>query len=138
MRQGWTKVLKIVTKSALAKMLFSLRKRPIVFLTLVNTMSRWSWNIYLESNTTRRSFWEFVWETSQLLKNNLGCETFCNFLLNKTSRTHPPLNCLIINFIQVLLNSFAEILILWTTEESDASSANSLTIKDLLSGKSFI
>ena len=33
---GRTKVL-TVTKAALGKMLLSLRKRPIVFLTLVNT-----------------------------------------------------------------------------------------------------
>ena len=38
-RWGWTKVLKIVAKAALGKMLFSLRKRSVVFITLVNAMS---------------------------------------------------------------------------------------------------
>ena len=94
-------------------------------------------------NITPRCFYEFVCETSELLKNKLGCDTFCIFLLNKTCWA-----CLLglgLKFIfhwnvqlLIFLSSFAETLISWTAEKNDVSSANSLTTEVKLSGKLFI
>ena len=128
-------------------MLFSFCKRPIVFFTLANTMSRWSWNVNLESNNTPRSFWEIFCEMSVLLKNNLRCDTLWSFLLNETSwacllgsafRLIFHWNAQLLILFKSSLSFFAEALTSLTKEKRDVSSANRLTIKVKTSGKSFI
>lgn len=65
-------------KATLVKILFSLSKRPLGFLTLVNAVSELSGNINLEYH---KCFWEFDSETSALVKDNLGCNTLCEILI---------------------------------------------------------
>lgn len=50
----------------------------IRFLTLVNAVSELSGNINLEYH---KCFWEFVSETSALIKDNLGCNALCEVLI---------------------------------------------------------
>ena len=79
-------------------------------------------------------FLRICFETSALLQNNLGCDTFCSFLRNKSCWA-----CLLGSGLKLKssLRSFAETLISWTTEKRDVPSDNSLTIKIKQSGKSF-
>ena len=54
------KASQIVTKAALGKISLSLHERPIVHITLVNTMLKGSWNVNLQCSKTLRCSWEFV------------------------------------------------------------------------------
>ena len=83
----------------------------------------------------------------ELFKNKLGCDTFCSFLLNKTSWAcllgsglkfifHE--NPLLLILFKSSSRSFAEVVISWNKEKRDVSSANSLTIEVKPSGKLLI
>ena len=65
-------ICKIVNEADLGKRFCDLRKSPVVLLVLLIISFKCSSNVSRASNIMPKCFWNAVWETILLLKNN-GC-----------------------------------------------------------------
>ena len=126
----------MITREGRGKIAWSLRSNPMVLSTLLIIVSRCSWRLNLLPRCIPRCFWEGTCCTRLWLKYIELWFRFWRFLENITSWA-----CLlglglklIFRFIAqslILLRSlfkwFADVFTSWTTEITEASSANSLT-----------